>query len=31
VNPVRWLPWNYRDEAGTCNVATAVAEAAGHG
>ncbi|MEW6252820.1 MAG: IS66 family transposase [Planctomycetota bacterium] len=30
VNPVRWLPWNYRDEAGTCNVATAVAEAAGH-
>jgi hypothetical protein len=31
ANPARWMPWSYRDEAGTCNVATAVAQAAEHG
>jgi len=29
-NPARWMPWNYRDESGTCNVDTAVAKAAEH-
>jgi transposase len=31
ANPARWLPWNYHDQPGTCDGATAGAQGTEHG